>query len=99
MRNWPVQSAGADMLRMAMIALEDANIEVVAPVHDAVLIQAPSTQIDEIAAETRAIMRRVSGQMLNGFWLEVETDFVRWPDRYEDPRGRRLWDEIMGILQ
>jgi DNA polymerase-1 len=99
MRNWPVQSAGADMLRMAMIALEDANIEVVAPVHDAVLIQAPSTQIDDIAAETRAIMRRVSGQMLDGFWLEVETDFVRWPDRYADPRGRRLWDEIMEILQ
>lgn len=99
MRNWPVQSAGADMLRMTMIALEDAGIEVIAPVHDAVLIQAPATEIHEIVEETKNIMRRVSGQMLGGFWLESDTEVICWPDRYRDSRGRRMWDELMGILK
>ena len=66
------------MLRMTMIALEDAGIEVIAPVHDAVLIQAPTTEIHDIAEEAQSIMRRVSGQMLGGFWLEVDTDIVSW---------------------
>ena len=86
------------MLRMTMIALEDAGIEVIAPVHDAVLIQAPIHKIHDIAEETKNIMRRVSGQMLGGFWLDVDTDIVSWPDRYVDPRGKRMWDELMGIL-
>lgn len=98
MRNWPVQSAGADMLRMTMIALEDAGIEVIAPVHDAVLIQAPTSEIYDVLEYARDIMRRVSGQMLGGFCLEVDADIVSWPDRYVDPRGKRMWDELMGIL-
>jgi DNA polymerase-1 len=99
MRNWPVQSTGADMLRMTMIALEDVGIEVIAPVHDAVLIQAPTTKIYDVVEETKSIMRRVSGQMLSGFWLEVDTDIVSWPARYVDPRGKRMWNELMGILE
>lgn len=95
-RNWPVQSTGGDMLRMTMIALEDAGIEVIAPIHDAVLIQAPATEIHETAEETKSIMRRVSGQMLDGFWLDVDIDIVT--DRYKDPRGTRMWAELMKIL-
>ena len=99
MRNWPVQSAGADMLRMAIIALEEAGIEVIAPVHDAVLIQAPTAEIHDVAEETVDLMRRVSGQMLGGFWLEVDTEIVSWPDRYFDAKGRKMWDELMAILE
>ena len=84
---------------MTMIALEDAGIEVIAPVHDAVLIQAPTSDINNVVEEAQNIMRRVSGQMLGGFWLEVDTDIVSWPDRYVDPRGKRMWAELMGILE
>ena len=86
------------MLRMTMIALEDAGIEVIAPVHDAVLIQAPTSDINNVVEEAQNIMRRVSGQLLGGFWLEVDTDIVSWPDRYVDPRGKQMWEELMGIL-
>ena len=99
MRNWPVQSAGADMLRVAMIALEDAGIETLAPIHDACLIQAPLDQINDTVAEARAIMGRVSEQMLGGLHLGVDADLVCWPDRYVDGRGERLWTEIMELLE
>jgi hypothetical protein len=98
MRNWPIQSAGADMLRMAIIALDDAGIEVIAPIHDAVLIEAPVGAIDDVVAETQAIMRRVSGQMLDGFWLDVDAHVVRWPERYVDPRGVRMWEEVTRLI-
>jgi hypothetical protein len=98
MRNWPIQSAGADMLRMAMVALEDERIEVIAPVHDAVLIQAPITEIHDVVDHTLDIMRRVSAQILGGFWLDVDADIVCHPDRYVEKRGTKMWNTILDLL-
>jgi hypothetical protein len=39
--NWPIQSAGADLMRIVCIAATEAGIELVAPVHDGFLIVAP----------------------------------------------------------
>jgi DNA polymerase I-like protein with 3'-5' exonuclease and polymerase domains len=41
LQNFPMQANGAEMLRLACILLQRAGIRVVAPVHDAVLIEAP----------------------------------------------------------
>lgn len=97
-RNWPVQSLGADMLRVAMIALEDAGIEVIAPVHDAVLIQAPLHEIEDAVQQTCDILRRVSGHLLGGFRLEVDAEIVGYPDRYVDGRGTAMWATVMDLL-
>ena len=40
-RNFPAQANGAEMLRTSIIALVESGITVCAPVHDAVLIEAP----------------------------------------------------------
>ena len=44
--NWPMQAAGAEMMRIAAIAATEAGIEVCAPVHDAFLIAAPLERLD-----------------------------------------------------
>jgi DNA polymerase I len=36
--------------------------------------------------------------VLNGFEIRTEAKLVRYPDRYRDPRGERMWDEILSIL-
>ena len=41
LRNFPMQATGAEMLRIACIMLTEADIGVCAPVHDALLIEAP----------------------------------------------------------
>src|SRR6516164_4796117 len=45
-RNWPIQATGADILRIACILAARHGIRLLAPVHDAVLIEAPLERID-----------------------------------------------------
>jgi hypothetical protein len=103
LRNWPVQAAGADILRIACIWATRRNISVVAPVHDAVLIEAPAEQIDADVALMREIMRRASRVVLNAqpfgpHELRTDRTIVRYPDRYTDTRGDNLWAHVTGLL-
>ena len=64
-RNWPVQATGADILRIACIMATRHGIKLVAPIHDAVLIEAPIERIEADVALMREIMRRASRIVLN----------------------------------
>ena len=44
--NFPMQANGAEMLRIACILMTEAGIRVCAPVHDAVLIEAPLGELE-----------------------------------------------------
>jgi hypothetical protein len=99
LRNWPIQSAGADILRIACILAARRGIKVVAPVHDAVLIEAPVEHIEADVSLMREIMRRASRIVLNkdtSGTHELRTDYkiVRYPDRYRDKRGAEIWDHV-----
>jgi DNA polymerase-1 len=97
--NWPMQSAGSEMMRAAAIAATEAGIEVCCPVHDAFLISAPTGQIDDDVAAMRAIMSK-AGQVVTG-GLDVRTDvkIVHAPHRYMDKRGKGMWDTVMALLR
>ena len=64
-RNWPVQAAGADILRIACILAARHGIKLLAPIHDAVLIEAPIERIEADVALMQEIMRRASRIVLN----------------------------------
>jgi DNA polymerase I len=79
------------------------GIKLLAPVHDAVLIEAPIDRIESDVALMREIMRRASRVVLNAEpdgTHELRTDFVivRHPNRYVDKRGTKIWNEVMGQL-
>jgi DNA polymerase family A len=102
-RNWPIQATGADILRIACIMAASRGIKLVAPVHDAVMIEAPIERIDADVALTREIMRRASRIVLNAdpagtHELRTDVAIVRYPDRYIDKRGTKIWDEVMDQL-
>ena len=102
-RNWPVQSTGADILRIACILATRHGIKLLAPVHDAVLIESPIGRIEADVALMREIMRRASRIVLNadaGGAHELRTDanIVRHPERYSDPRGDAIWNQVLGLL-
>jgi hypothetical protein len=46
LRNFPMQTNGAEMLRIACILLTEAGVRVCAPVHDALLIEGPLEELD-----------------------------------------------------
>ena len=102
-RNWPIQSTGADILRIACILAVRHGIKLLAPVHDAVLIEAPIDRIEADVALMQEIMRRASRIVLNrdaNGTIELRTDYkiVRYPERYRDKRGIKIWDEVMDLL-
>jgi DNA polymerase I len=98
LRNFPMQANGAEMLRLACCLATERGIEVVAPVHDAVLICAPLERLEHHVAATQDAMAEASRIVLAGFELRSEANVVRYPDRYSDPRGEMMWATVMEIL-
>jgi hypothetical protein len=93
-----MQATGAEMLRIACIMLTEADIGVCAPVHDALLIEAPLDELDQAITATQAIMREASEIVLNGFALGSDVKEVRYPDRYIDKRGVVMWNKVMSLI-
>ncbi len=99
LRNFLMQGNGAEMLRLACCFLVEEGIQVCAPVHDAVLIEAPLDMLDETVQKAQQLMARASKIVLGGFLLRTDVDVFRHPDRYMDTRGTEMWETIQGILQ
>jgi DNA polymerase I-like protein with 3'-5' exonuclease and polymerase domains len=100
-RNWPVQSTGADILRISCILAARHGIKLLAPVHDAVLVEAPVERIEADVALMREIMRRASRLVLSTHRVyEIRTDakIIRHPDRYTDTRGADIWAYVLRHL-
>jgi DNA polymerase-1 len=98
LQNWPCQAAGAEMLRLAIIAAVERGIRVCAPVHDALLVEAPEAEIEAVVAETSALMTQASRIVLGGEPVRTDAKIIRWPDRYVEPRGAALWQQLLRLL-
>lgn len=98
LRNFPMQANGAEMLRIASILLTEAGIRVCAPVHDALLIEAPLEELDAAIETTQMLMRQASSIVLDGFELGSDVKVVRYPDRYMDERGTVMWNSVMKLI-
>jgi DNA polymerase I-like protein with 3'-5' exonuclease and polymerase domains len=99
LRNFPMQANGAEMLRLACCLATERGIEVCAPVHDAVLICSPLERLERDIAVTRAAMAEASRIVLAGFELGNDVAITRWPDRYMDARGAKMWRTVAELLQ
>jgi DNA polymerase I-like protein with 3'-5' exonuclease and polymerase domains len=97
--NWPVQSAGADLMRIVCIAATEALVELVMPVHDGFLILAPLDRLEHDIARIDSIMKRSSEVVTRGLTMKVDTKRVLYPDRYMDDRGQAMWDRIMALRE
>jgi hypothetical protein len=102
-RNWPIQSTCADMFRLAYVWGTRHGLTLIAPVHDAVLLEAPEDRIEHDVALMREIMRRASRVILNPtadgtFELRTDAKIIRYPDRFTDSRGTELWETVLKLL-
>jgi DNA polymerase I len=97
-RNWPMQSAGAEMLRLACNLIVEHDVMLCAPIHDAVMIEADADSIDDAVAVTRDCMSTASATLLDGLMIGTDAAVVTWPGRYADKHGIAMWDTVTGIL-
>lgn len=104
--NFPIQGNGAEMLRLAIILAVRRGIKVCAPVHDALLIEAESSDIEDAVALCQEAMEDASAVILNEsgtqdgllFKLRSDAKIVRWPDHYSDPRGDGFWEKLRKFI-
>jgi hypothetical protein len=98
-QNFPCQAHGSEILRLTCCYMTEVGIRVAAPVHDAVLIVAPTDEIDDQVRAARALMARASRVVLQNFELRTDVKVTRWPDRIVDDRNDAgTWDRVMRIL-
>jgi len=86
----------AQVRERAVAAREAARV--VAPVHDALLVEAPLDALDATVATAQECMRKASEVVLAGFALRSDAKVVRYPDRYHDPRGAKMWETVWAVL-
>lgn len=96
--NFPIQANGAEMLRIAIILAVKKGIKVCAPVHDALLIEAPDDQIEQAVWQTQQCMEEASQCVLKGFRLRSDAEIFKYPAHYSDPRGEFMWRHINQTL-
>lgn len=87
------------MLRLACSYLVEADIELCAPIHDAVLIEAPMGRIEEVVSQARWLMTKAARTVLGGIACETDATIIRYPARYQDPRGAEMWTKVMALLE
>jgi hypothetical protein len=96
--NFPMQANGAEMLRLACCLLVENGIKVCASVHDAILIEAPLEELQEVTQKAQDLMAEASEIVLGGFRLRSEAKIIPYPKRFQDPRGKVMWDTIMELV-
>lgn len=97
--NFPVQGTGGDLLRLASIRAMEEGLDVGAPVHDALLLCAPVSEIEDQTRKLEQVMARASMEILGGVALRSETSMTVFPDRYDPESGDELWESTLQALQ
>ncbi len=96
--NFPCQANGAEMLRLACCMIVEAGIKLIAPIHDAILIEADATSINRVVSQAQQLMLEAGKVVLDGFELRSDAEVIAYPDRYSDPRGQAFWERITSAL-
>jgi DNA polymerase I len=99
--NFPMQSTGSDMMRLAAVAATESGIDICCPVHDAFLLIAPIERLD-VDIERMCRIMEYAGEKLIGFKVRAECDekIFRYPDHYiEDQESLEEWGVIERTLK
>ena len=94
MLNWPIQSHGSEILRVAMLDLIDKNIELSALVHDAVMVHIPKANLKENILKIKNIMLAASEQVI-GYRIPVDVQIIRGHFEQEG-KEKDKWNFVIG---
>jgi hypothetical protein len=99
LRNYPMQANGAEMLRLACCLATERGVQVCAPIHDAILIEAAEDDLECAIEEAQRSMSDASALVLNGFRLHSDARSIIHPARYEDERGKQMWETCWQVIR
>jgi len=95
--NWPVQSTGAVLLRLAVVIAGRKGVRIIAPVHDAIMIEALESDIETHLLLAKEAMDEACVAVL-GDVIRTEHQIIYASGRYFDEKGKKLWDIISDFM-
>jgi DNA polymerase-1 len=99
LRNWPVQSTAAEMMRVALVGLWAAGVQVDAVIHDAFLVEAAADRIADTIATTQQVMADASRRVLRGaLTLRSDAQVIPPGARFRPSTGGDTWAWVLGHL-
>lgn len=101
-QNWPIQSHGSEVLRQAILDLTDEGFKIVAPVHDALLIEIPKADRHLIDYAQRlmvdASMKVVGGPIRVGTEI-IEDNYVQLNKKGKPNKDQKMFDDIFKEIE
>jgi DNA polymerase I len=104
LRNFPIQSAGAEILRQTCCSVTEMGIRLCAPIHDAILIECGASEVNEVVDCTKRLMVEAVRLVLNdGSMLQVgnltcdiRVDHKTYahPAHFDEGRSSAVWQLI-----
>lgn len=96
--NWKMQATGADIIRLACSALTAAGVEVICPVHDAILFMADISSYEDVGNFVAHTMERAAITIL-GARIPVDRQWVMPGDNWRPKKGDKMWSIVSKALQ
>jgi hypothetical protein len=97
-RNFPIQSTGSEILHVLCILAERRGIELVAPIHDAVLAEGDLDRAEDLSRALDQLMGDAAAVVLRGYRLPTDFQIIRPGERYYDERGEAMWNTVVKLL-
>lgn len=97
-RNFPMQSTGSEVLHVASIMAERRGVQVVAPVHDAIMAEAAIAEVADVSAALDRVMRDAGAVVLRGYELPTDVQVVLPGQHYHDDRGVAMWNTVTNLV-
>lgn len=96
--NWPVQSTGSDILRVAVIYTARAGVPPCATIHDALAFCVPTDRADELLAVAKQQMEGAAHAVVGG---PVGVDVTRYdcPNVYRDETGFDFYQRVVRLAR
>lgn len=98
LRNFPIQSTAAEIMHVACILAERRGVPIVAPIHDAFLVEVDLDRADEASAALDRVMRDAAAVVLGGYELPTDKQIIRPGERYYEKRGKEMWTTVNRLL-
>jgi DNA polymerase I len=97
-RNFPIQSTGSEILHVACVLAERRGIQIVAPVHDALMAQCPTDAVADMSAALDRVMRDAATLVLRGYELPTDEQRILPGQRFYDERGEAMWNTVSKLV-
>jgi hypothetical protein len=96
LRNWQIQTTGAEILRIALCLATERGASIAATLHDAMLVVCSEDEIVRHLAITSEAMLEAGRIVLEGFEIRVDTPpkIIRYPHHYYDGRDEELFCRV-----